>query len=143
MALIAVTPTISLDERELAFDFVRASGPGGQNVNKVASAVYLRFDLHGSPSLNDGVKHRLGLLAGQRLMSDGVLVIFAQKHRSQDLNRADARARLFALIAEAAEVPKTRYRTRPTLASKRRRLEGKARRSDLKLGRGRASVDDR
>ena len=139
MPLVSVTPSLAIDESELAFAFARASGPGGQNVNKVESAVHLRFDVFGSPSLNEGTKRRLAVLAGRRLTAEGVLVIFAQAHRSQERNRDDARARLFALIAEAAERPKFRVKTRPTLASKRRRVDAKVKRGETKRGRGRVS----
>lgn len=133
--MIQVTDTIALDEAELQETFVRASGPGGQNVNKVASAVQLRFDARRSPSLPDDVAVRLMKLAGSRLTQDGVIVITAQSHRSQERNREDALARLVALIRQAAEKPKPRRPTRPTLASKRRRLEAKGRRSEIKKAR--------
>ena len=136
MARIAVTPTISIDEEELEESFVLASGPGGQNVNKVSSAVQLRFDVGRSPSLDDGVRARLAALAGQRLTKDGVLVIVARAHRSQERNRADARDRLAELIRRAAVPPKPRRTTRPSKAAKRRRLESKKMRSDLKRTRG-------
>lgn len=137
MAILPVTEQISIDDGELAFSFARASGPGGQNVNKVESAVHLRFDVFGSPSLPDVLKRRLARLAGSRLTGDGVLVIFAQAHRSQERNKADARLRLFALIAAAADRPKFRVKTRPTLAAKRRRVDGKVKRGETKRLRGR------
>lgn len=127
-----VTPSISIGDDEIAETFVRASGPGGQNVNKVASAVQLRFDVRRSPTLPEGVKARLERLGGSRVTRDGVLVIFADRFRSQDMNRADARARLAGLIEAAAKVPKVRRPTRPTLASKERRLVGKSIRAGLK-----------
>jgi ribosome-associated protein len=130
--MIAITPFISLDETELHEDFVRSSGPGGQNVNKLATAVQLRFDIRNSPSLPEDVKERLEKLAGRRLTQDGVIVINAQRFRTQERNREDARERLFALIREAAIRPVIRRPTRPTLASKRRRLEGKTRRGAIK-----------
>lgn len=130
------TPQIAIDEAELEESFVRASGPGGQNVNKVASAVQLRFDVRGSPSLPNAVAIRLMKLAGRRLTDDGVLVIDARQHRTQERNRADARERLAALVAEAAVPPKPRRATRPTLASKTRRLETKSRRGAVKRMRG-------
>ncbi|GJD50986.1 Peptidyl-tRNA hydrolase ArfB [Methylobacterium crusticola] len=130
------TPSISLDEAELEESFVRASGPGGQNVNKVATAVQLRFDVRRSPSLPNAVAVRLMKLAGRRLTADGVLVILAQSHRTQERNRADARERLAALVREAAVPPTPRRATRPTLASKRRRLEEKDRRGAVKRLRG-------
>jgi len=136
MARIAVTPSISIAEDELLESFVLASGPGGQNVNKVSSAVQLRFDVAGSPSLDGDVRARLSLLSGQRLTKDGVLVITARAHRSQERNRADARERLFELIRRAAEPPKLRRPTRPTKAAKRRRLESKKIHSRVKRARG-------
>jgi ribosome-associated protein len=132
MAVIPVTPRIALDEREIDETFVRASGPGGQNVNKLSTAVQLRFDVRRSPSLPDPVRARLERLAGSRLTSEGVLVITAQRHRTQERNRRDALDRLIELIREAAVPPTPRRPTRPTLASKRRRLEGKARRAQVK-----------
>ena len=136
MARIAVTPSISIAEDELLESFVLASGPGGQNVNKVSSAVQLRFDVAGSPSLDGDVRARLSALSGQRLTKDGVLVITARAHRSQDRNRAEARERLFELIRRAAEPPKPRRPTRPTKAAKRRRLESKKIRAGVKRARG-------
>ena len=130
--MIQVTNSIALDEAELQESFIRASGPGGQNVNKVESAVQLRFDVRRSPSLPDDVKARLERIAGKRLTSDGVLVITAQRHRTQERNREDAQARLVALIHQATERPKPRRPTRPTLASKKRRLEAKSQRSQIK-----------
>jgi len=136
MARIAVTPSITIGEDELHETFVLASGPGGQNVNKVSSAVQLRFDIAGSPSLDGNVRARLSALAGQRLTKDGVLVISARAYRSQERNRADARERLFDLIRRAAEPPKPRRATRPPKAAKRRRLESKKIRSHVKRARG-------
>ena len=136
MARIAVTETISIGEDELHESFVLASGPGGQNVNKVSSAVQLRFDVARSPSLDGDVRARLSALAGQRLTKDGVLVIAARAHRSQERNRADARERLLDLIRRAAEPPKPRRATRPSKAAKRRRLESKKIRSNVKRARG-------
>ena len=129
---IPVTATISLAEAELSESFVRASGPGGQNVNKLASAVQLRFDVRGSPSLPADVRARLERLAGRRLSRAGVLVIIAQRHRTQERNRADARARLIALIRRAAQPPKPRRPTKPTKAARERRLEGKKRMARIK-----------
>ncbi len=132
MPAIQVTPGIVIDRSELAFSFARAGGPGGQNVNKVETAVQLRFDVSHSPSLDDAVKRRLKRLAGTRHSKDGVLVIFARAHRSQERNRQDALARLFRLIAAAAEKPKFRVKTRPSLADRERRIETKVRRGETK-----------
>ena len=141
MSVIPVTESISLDECELEERFILSSGPGGQNVNKVASAVQLRFDVAGSPSLPDGVKQRLLRLAGKRASKNGVLVLTARGERSQERNREDALARLIALIRRAAEAPKPRTATRPTRASVRRRLEAKSLRSRTKRARGRVSEE--
>lgn len=130
--MIPVTDEIELDEREIEENFVRASGPGGQNVNKVSSAVQLKFDVRRSRSLPDEVAIRLMKLAGTRVTQDGVLVITAQRFRSQEQNRQDALDRLVGLIRQAAVRPKPRRKTKPTLASKTRRLEGKSRRSRIK-----------
>ena len=137
---IRIGPSLSIGEDEIEERFVRASGPGGQNVNKVASAVQLRFDAMGSPSLPDPVKRRLRALAGQRMTADGVIVIHAERYRSQPRNRDDALARLIDLIRDAATPPKHRIKTRPTLASKRRRLDAKKQRSDVKRSRGKPSL---
>lgn len=139
---IQITRSISIDPSEIDETFVRGSGPGGQNVNKVASAVQLRFDLLNSPSLADPVKRRVADLAGSRLTKDGVIVITSNSHRDQPLNRAEALARLVALIREGAHPPKPRIATRPTLASKRRRVEGKVVRSGIKQMRSRPKIDD-
>jgi ribosome-associated protein len=130
--MIRVNAQIELDEREIQEDFVRASGPGGQNVNKVSTAVQLRFDVARSPSLPDPVRARLITLAGRRLTQDGVLIIEAERYRSQRRNRDDALERLIELIREACEVDKPRRPTRPTLASKKRRLESKQRLGETK-----------
>ena len=139
--MIEVAPGISIDEREIELSFVRASGPGGQNVNKESSAVELRFDASNSESLPDDVRYRLYRLAGSRLTQDGVVVIFSQLFRDQPLNREDALNRLIELIRRATEKPKPRKKTKPTLASKTRRLEGKAKRSNVKAGRSKPSFD--
>ena len=141
--MIEVTRSIQLDERELEERFVLAQGPGGQNVNKVSSAVELRWDARNSPALTDEVRARLERLAGRRMTKEGVLVLISQRFRDQPRNRADALDKLLALIRQAAEPPPPpRKRTRPTFASKQRRLEGKSRRSGIKAGRGRPSRDD-
>lgn len=130
--MIRVNALIELDGREIQEDFVRASGPGGQHVNKVSTAVQLRFDVARSPSLPDSVRARLMALAGRRVSQDGVLMIEAERYRSQRRNRDDAQERLIALIQEACEVDKPRRPTRPTLASRKRRLDGKLRRGETK-----------
>jgi ribosome-associated protein len=130
--MIRISPSIGIAEQELKESFIRASGPGGQNVNKLASAVQLRFDVRHSPSLPDDVRARLERLAGKRLTRDGVLVITAQRHRTQERNRQDARDRLVELIRRAAVAPVPRRPTKPTRGSRERRLEAKKRRSSIK-----------
>lgn len=134
--MIPVTAKIALDEREIDEQFVRASGPGGQNFNKLSTAVQLRFDVRHSPSLPPEVRARLERLAGDRLTREGVVVIIAQRHRTQGRNREDALERLLDLIRQAAVVPVKRRPTRPTKASRERRIEGKKRRSGIKRLRG-------
>ena len=140
--MIPVTDTLSLQDDELDISFIRASGPGGQNVNKVSSAVQLRFDARRSRSLPNDVSIRLQALAGSRLTLDGVIVITADRHRTQERNRADAIERLVDLIAKAAYRPSVRRATKPTKASKVRRLDSKAKRGDIKSSRGRPSTSD-
>ncbi len=130
--MIRITPGIAIDEHEIEESFVRASGPGGQNVNKLATAVQLRFNVRGSPSLPDDVRERLEHLAGSRLTRDGYLVIIAQRHRMQGRNREDALDRLIDLIRRAAVAPRVRRPTRPTKASRQRRVEAKKHRAGLK-----------
>ena len=139
--MIQITDTIALDDRDLDERFVRASGPGGQNVNKVATAVELRFDVRGS-SLPPDVKARLMRLAGSRLTGDGVLLLDSREHRTQARNREAARARLVALIQQAAVRPRTRTPTKPGRGAEERRLEAKKLRADVKGGRGRTSPSD-
>jgi len=130
--MIQVTKDIQLDEKEIHEDFIRSSGPGGQNVNKVSTAVQLRFDVLRSPSLAEAVRQRVMKLAGRRLTTDGILIIDARRFRHQELNRQDALNRLLELIRKAAEKPKRRIKTAPTLASRQRRLESKIRRGEKK-----------
>jgi ribosome-associated protein len=139
--MIEITPDLSLDESELSFDFIRASGPGGQNVNKVASAIKLYFDVRASPSLPEDVKERLEILAGNRMTSEGVLVINARRYRTQEHNRLDAIQRLVALIQKALEPPKPRKKTRPSAAARTARLEEKKRRGLIKRLRRNAPSD--
>jgi ribosome-associated protein len=140
--MIEIGSTVSLNEDEIQIDFVRASGPGGQNVNKVSSAAQLRFDVFGSPSLLPDVKERLVRMAGSRVTDDGILIIEAKRYRTQEQNRLDAIQRLVALVQKALEKPKLRHKTRPTLASKQKRLQAKRQRSEKKRLRGRLSPDE-
>ena len=130
--MIRIDPRISIDESELEEQFIRASGPGGQNVNKLASAVQLRFDVRGSPNLPSDVRSRLERLAGRRLTREGVLVIAAQRHRTQERNRQDALDRLIELIRRAAVAPVPRRATRPSTGARERRLQSKKRRAAIK-----------
>lgn len=139
--MIQVTPSIAIDESELEESFVRASGPGGQHVNKVSSAVQLKFDIRRSPSLPNDVAVRLMKLAGSRLTQDGVIVIVAQAQRSQKRNREEALERLLELIREAAVRPVIRRATKPTKASKERRLVSKDKRASIKAGRSKPGTD--
>jgi len=140
--LIEITPWLAIDDDEIQERFVRASGPGGQHVNKTSTAVELRFDVRGSPTLPEDVKARLEKLAGSRLTQDGVLVLFSQAARSQEMNRQDARTRLADLIRRATVRPKTRRPTKATYASKLKRLESKTRRSGVKSLRGKPRGED-
>jgi len=140
--VIALGDGLSVDEAELEERFILASGPGGQNVNKVASAVQLRFDARRSPSLPAAVRLRLERLAGGRLTNEGVIVITAARFASQERNRADARQRLAELIRRAAVAPKVRRPTRPTAAARRERMEAKARRAGVKAKRSRPKLED-
>jgi ribosome-associated protein len=133
--MLEITSAIFLDESELTFDFIRSSGPGGQNVNKVATACQLRFDVTNSPSLPAEVKARLIKLAGSRMTEEGVLVIEAKRYRTQEQNRFDALQRLVALIEKAAAKPKYRYATRPSLAAKAKRVTAKKKHGEIKRSR--------
>jgi ribosome-associated protein len=139
---LAVSTALIIPDSDLSLAFVRAAGPGGQNVNKVASAVQLRFDLAGSAALDERVKQRLRALAGRRLTADGAILIIARNHRTQERNRAEALERLAHLVQQALVEPRQRRATRPTRASREQRLAGKARRSRNKLLRGRVRFDD-
>jgi ribosome-associated protein len=141
MTLIQITGTINIDESEIKEDFVRTSGPGGQNVNKVATTVQLRFDVANSQSLPEEVRQRLISLAGNRITSDGILIIEARRFRTQKRNREDAIDRLVELIHDAAQRPNIRRQTKPTAASKVRRLESKRHRAENKRKRGLVDPD--
>ncbi len=139
--MIEVTPSLSIDENEIQLDFIRSSGPGGQNVNKVASGVQLRFNLDTSTTLPDEVKQRLYSIARNRITEEGVLIIEAKRFRTQEQNREDAIARLVALIFQATEKPKPRKKTRPTAASQAERIEEKKRRGAIKRSRRTTPTD--
>jgi ribosome-associated protein len=136
MAAIPITRSISIDSEEISETFTRSTGAGGQHVNTTDSAVLLRFDVAASPNLPDAVKYRLAALAGSRMTREGVLLLRSEGSRSQLLNRQEVRERLFALIQEAAIVPKKRRPTKPTKASQKRRVDGKVKRAAVKAGRG-------
>lgn len=139
--MIQITPRISIDEAELSWRAARASGPGGQHVNKTSTAIELRFDVRNSPNLPDDVKERLEALAGSRLTKDGVLILFAEGSRSQEMNRQEVTDRLVDMLRKAAVRPKTRRPTKPTYSSKLKRLEGKTKRSNVKANRGKLRFD--
>jgi ribosome-associated protein len=140
--MIPVTPSLALDERDLEERFIRASGPGGQNVNKVSTAVELRFNMNGYTEMPEDVRARLERLAGRRLTLDGEIVIRADEHRTQDRNRSEALARLVALVEQASHRPKPRKPTKVSKAQKLKRLEGKAKRGNIKANRARPRHDD-
>jgi len=142
MSMIRITSAIAINEKEIEEDFIHSSGPGGQNVNKVATAVQLRFDVKNSPSLPLEVRRRLINLAGRRATEKGVLIINARSYRSQERNRQDALERLITLIQRAAILPRPRRKTRPTFASKQHRLDYKHRRSRTKQDRKTPDMDD-
>jgi ribosome-associated protein len=142
MSPLAVTPAISIPDEELEERFVRASGPGGQNVNKVATAVELRFDAARSAVLNDEALARLRILAGTKMTAEGVLVIDARRHRTQAQNREDARERLAELVRQALIRPRKRRKTRPTKVSVEKRIQSKKRRAETKRGRGRIATEE-
>jgi len=139
---LEINPNLVIPDADLSFAFIRASGPGGQNVNKVSSAVQLRFDMAGTTALSDAVKSRLRALAGRRVTDDGAILITARNQRSQDHNRREALERLADLISKALVVPKTRRATKPTRASKERRLESKTRQQQTKKARRTVRWDD-
>jgi len=140
--MVEISPSVSINDDEIQIDFVRASGPGGQNVNKVSSAAQLRFDIRSSPSLEADVKERLERIAGSRVTAEGILIIEAKRYRTQEQNRFDALQRLAALVQKALERPKTRRKTRPTPASRQKRLQAKRQRGEVKRLRGRPTLDE-
>ena len=140
--MIYITPDIKISENEIKFRFIRASGPGGQNINKVSTAVQLRFDVKNSPSLSDQVRYRLIRLGGRRVTEHGILIIEARRFRTQERNRQDAIDRLVKLIQKASEKPKPRIKTKPTLASRQRLVAAKKRRSRIKRMRRLVSISE-
>ena len=140
--MITITPTIAISENEIKLDFIRSSGPGGQNVNKVATAVQLRFDVKNSPSLSHEVRSRLVRLAGRKITEHGILIIQASRFRKQERNRQDAIDRLKKLIRKASEKPKVRIKTKPSRAAKKRMLSAKRHRSNIKRMRGGVSTSE-
>ncbi len=140
--MITITPSITIDDKEIEETFIRAGGPGGQNVNKVSSAVQLRFNARNSPSLDSAVKNRLRKLAGRRMTIDGVIIIEAKRYRSQERNREDALTRLIDLIRKATIAPTPRRKTRPAYAAKQKRMDNKRRRSSTKQNRATVRDDD-
>jgi ribosome-associated protein len=140
--MIEITGDIHIPDSELKEDFIRSSGPGGQNVNKVSTAVQLRFDVKNSSSLPENIRRRLTLLAGKRMTKDGVLVIKAERHRTREQNRRDAIERLAALIVEASKAPKYRVKTAPSFASREKRIDSKLKRGKIKKFRGKVSSEE-
>lgn len=132
LEMIVITPEIAIDDKDLAYKFIHASGPGGQNVNKVATAVQLRFNVQGAHCIDAPMRSRIARLAGRRLTSEGVLILESSRHRTRERNRQDALERLLAILRKAAEPEKRRHRTRPTLAARQRRLDSKRRRAHTK-----------
>ncbi len=139
--MIEISPSLKIDERELTFDYIRAAGPGGQNVNKVATAVQLRFDIWENDSLPIDVKARLVKLAGKRVTNEGILIIEARRFRTQEQNRADAIERFVTLSQKSLEAPKPRRKTRPTAGSREKRLQSKKNRSEVKRTRARKTFE--